>query len=144
MYFNCRPILLVAGMAMLSAGCSDGRPERVHVSGKVLIDNQPVTSGSVQFLPRSGGRPSSGKIGRDGSFSLFTFAEDDGCPPGSYDVIVSSIEILSDTQVRYHLPKKYGSPQSSGITKSIESATDSMLIELTWDGAPGPFVERAQ
>jgi hypothetical protein len=144
MYFHYRPILFAVGMAMLSAGCSDGRPERVHVSGKVLIDNQPVNSGSIQFLPRSGGRPSSGKIRRDGSFSLFTFAEDDGCPPGSYDVIVSSIELLSDTQIRYHLPKKYGRPQTSGITKTVETATDAMLIELSWEGAEGPTTENAR
>jgi hypothetical protein len=144
MNFIIRPVLPAVFAAMLLTGCGDGRPERVHVSGKVLIDNQPVTSGSVQFLPRSGGRPSSGKIGRDGRFSLFTFAENDGCPPGSYDVIVSSIEILSDTQVRYHLPKKYGSPKTSGIMKTVDQPTDSMVIELTWGGAEGSTTEQAR
>jgi hypothetical protein len=144
MWFSRRRFCVVGFVAVLLSGCGDGRPERVRVSGKVLIDNQPVTSGSVQFLPRHGGRPSSGKIQTDGSFSLFTFEERDGCPPGTYDVIVSSIEILNDTQVRYHLPKKYGSPQTSGISKTVDEPVDSMLIELTWDGMRGSMTETAR
>lgn len=142
-FSHCR-FCVAAVVIVMFAGCSDGRPERVRVSGKVLIDNRPANSGSVQFLPRSGGRPSSGKIQADGSFALFTFEEHDGCPPGTYDVIVSSIEIVSDTQVRYHLPKKYGSPQTAGIIKTVDEPTDSMLIELTWDGARGPVTETAR
>jgi hypothetical protein len=133
--------------SVLQAGCDDGRIARVPVSGKVLIDGRPATIGSVRFYPQSGqGRPSSGTIQPDGSFSLFTFEENDGIPPGVYDVTVSAIEIYgNDDKMRYHLPKKYTNRRDSGITKSIEGATDSMLIELTWGGEkPETFEGRAR
>ena len=46
------------------AGCGDGGPKIVPVSGIVLIDGQPLTYGHVQVIPEgwrpaSGGRPSS-------------------------------------------------------------------------------------
>src|SRR5687768_14051231 len=106
-----RPSLLpaIVMVCIPLAGCSDGRPTRVPVSGRVVIDGEPATSGSLQFLSQAGkGRPSAAKIRPDGSFSVLTFEENDGCPLGTYDVVVTSMEELSETQVRYNLPKKYG------------------------------------
>jgi hypothetical protein len=140
---EARGILLLLTV-MLVAGCGDGRPERVPVSGKVLIDGKPATSGSVQFLPHSGGRPSAGGIQPDGSFSLFTYEQNDGCRLGTYDVVVSSIEEVGETKVRYNLPKKYGNPKTSGITKAIDGPMDDLVFELTWGGAPGPVIENVQ
>lgn len=140
----CLRAAISCGLLLLfiASGCSDGRPKRVPVAGKVLIDGKPVAAGSIQFVSQSGGgRPAAGQIQPDGSFALGTFDASDGCPPGTYAVIVSAIEIINDTKTRFHLPKKYGNPNSSGITKTIESATDAMIIELSWDGAPGPFDE---
>lgn len=132
-------------VCFFSNGCGDGRVERVPVSGKVLIDGQPATSGSIQFLSQTrSGRPSGAKIQPDGSFTVFTFAENDGCPLGTFDVLVTSMVELSDTQVRYNLPKKYGDRKKSGIVKTVDGPTDSMLIELTWDGVKGPVIETVQ
>jgi hypothetical protein len=137
-------VLLLAVLPQVS-GCDDGRPQRVRVSGTVTIDGKPATSGSIQFLPQGGGgRPSAGRIESDGKFSLFTYEKGDGCPLGTFNVVVSSTEIVSDTQTRYNLPKKYGNPASSGITKRVEGPIDDMKIELTWGGAPGPFVEASR
>jgi hypothetical protein len=137
------PALLIAAVCLGIWGCSDGRPTRVPVSGKVLIDGQAVTFGSLQFLPKSGqGRPSSASIRADGTFIVSTFEDDDGCTLGSFDVLVNATEEINDTQRRYNVPKKYGDRRTSGITKTVDEPTDSMLIELTWDGKPGPIVER--
>jgi hypothetical protein len=118
---------------------------RVPVSGKVLIDGQPATTGSLAFYPQSGqGRPSAAKIEPDGRFSLSTFEENDGIPTGTYDVTVSAMEIFdNDEKIRYHLPKKYGDRRTAGLTKTVEGPTDSMHIELTWDGVRGPVTEKA-
>jgi hypothetical protein len=137
--------ILIVAVFLFSAtsGCGDGRPSRVPVSGKVMIDGKPVMFGSLQFLPQNGqGRPSSASIRPDGTFSVCTFDERDGCPLGTFDVLINATENLNDTQLRYNVPKKYGDRRTSGITKTIEGPTDSMLIELTWDGTPGPIVER--
>jgi hypothetical protein len=110
-----------------------------------MIDGEPATSGSLQFLSQEGtGRPSAAKILPDGSFSIFTFEENDGCPLGTYDVVVTSMEELSETKVRYNLPKKYGDRRTSGIVKTVDGPTDSIVIELTWDGKKGPIIEAIQ
>jgi hypothetical protein len=140
---------VVAGLALLVSlaltGCNDGRPARVPVAGKVTIDGKPLTLGSIQFLPQSGqGRSSAAMIQPDGSFTVCTYDESDGCPMGSYDVIVVATEELNDVQVRHNVPKKYGDRRTSGIKKTVDGPTAAMLIELTWDGKPGPFVEKLQ
>lgn len=144
-----QPILLPWGcilsvlLLVVMVGCGDGRPTRVAVAGKVTIDGKPVASGAVRFFPETG-RPATGNINADGTFSLFTFDANDGCVPGNYRVAVMWIDYLSETQQRWNLPKKYGNPNTSGISKAVAEATDSMLIELTWGGAPGPFIENVQ
>jgi hypothetical protein len=137
-----QPLKVAAVACLIFVGCSDGRPSRVPVSGRVTIDGAPATSGSIQFLSQVGtGRPSAAKIQPDGRFSIFTFEENDGCPLGIYDVVITSMEELSETQMRYNLPKKYGNRKTSGIVKTIDGPTDSLNIELTWEGKKGPIVE---
>ena len=36
----------------VAVGCGDGRPARVAVAGRVLIDGKPVERGYVRFVPR--------------------------------------------------------------------------------------------
>lgn len=144
------PRFILPALALVSLctlGCGDGRPMRVPVSGKVLVDGTPATRGSLSFYPESGqGRPSSAAIKSDGSFTVYTFEKDDGIPPGTYDVTVLAMETIGpegEEKIRYHIPKKYADRTTAGITKTIEGPTDSMLIELTWDGVRGPVVESA-
>lgn len=112
------------------------------VSGVVTIDGKPLTCGFIRVVPESG-RPSGGKIGTDGRFTLECFTNDDGCLPGTHQVEVQSFENLSETKRRWLTPKKYSSTGTSGLTVAIDKATDALRIELTWAGAPerGPFVE---
>lgn len=123
------------------AGCSDGRPSRVPVSGQVLIDGKPITSGVIRFLPSSG-RPSTGSIDPEGKFTLGCFERTDGVIPGTLRVEVRSREEINDTTIKWLIPKKYSNAETSGLSETIESPTDSLTINLTWGGAPGPFIER--
>jgi hypothetical protein len=43
--------------------------------------------------------------------------------------------------MKWHAPKKYFRYKSSGLTEEITGPTDSLVINLTWDGGK-PFVER--
>ena len=64
------PLVIVS--ALFAAGCGEDRPDRVQVSGQVLIDGQPLTCGFVRIMPENA-RPSTGAIGPDGRFKLTTF-----------------------------------------------------------------------
>ncbi|MDR3664266.1 MAG: hypothetical protein P4L86_28445, partial [Mycobacterium sp.] len=53
------------------------------VTGQVLLaDGKPLTGGSVQFIPKQGGLPASGKIGPDGTFALRSLKTREGAAPG--------------------------------------------------------------
>lgn len=123
-------------------GCGDGRPKRVPVSGTVLIDGKPLAHGFVRFHPQ-GGRPATSELDDQGHFILTCFEKNDGVTPGNHPVSVTAFEAVGSKSMRWHAPKKYMSPKTSGLTQNIEGPTDSVKIELTWAGGK-PFVERIE
>ena len=136
-YFTSRNVLLLALIAIL--GCGDGRPARVLVTGNVVIDGKPLKYGSVRFIP-SGARPSRGSLDQNGRFTLTCFDPNDGVVPGIHRVEVAGCEELGPSKIFWHAPKKYADANTSGLTKEISEPTDSLVIELTWDGAK-PFLQ---
>jgi hypothetical protein len=120
-------------MILSLVGCSDGRPDRVAVSGKVLIDGEPVPHGIVQFVSE-GVRPSAGKLDQEGRFTLTCYDDGDGIIPGNYKVMIAAKEILGETKVRWLAPQKYADYRNSGLSFEITEPTDDLTIELTWDG----------
>jgi hypothetical protein len=127
--------------ALAIAGCGDGRPQRVPVSGQVRIDGKPLRSGGIRFFPTDG-RPSTGTIDSEGRFSLSTFEPNDGCSLGNHRVAVISVDELNSNTRRWNVPKIYTSPDTSNITQTIERTTDSLMIELTWGSTKGPIIEK--
>jgi hypothetical protein len=128
------------GLALAAAGCGDGRPERVPVSGIVLIDGKPATTGHIQFVPR--GNPwARGTIGPDGRFTLTTFEEGDGCVLGDHRVAVSCSKPSGSNAVLWLAPKEYSHEITSNLKQKITGPVENLKIELTW-GKGKPFVER--
>ena len=132
-------LFLLCGML---AGCGDGRPVRVPVSGKILIDGKPLGSGYVRVVPADA-RAATGQIDAGGNFRLTTFDEGDGCVPGTHRVEVIAYQTISHTAIRWLVPKIYQKASTSGLTVTVEEPTDSMLIELSWEGGK-PFVEQSE
>lgn len=123
------------------AGCGDGRPARVPVSGRVLIDGQPLKHGYVRFTPGNS-RASTGQLDSDGRFTLACFEPGDGAVLGTHKVSVMSQEPIGQESIKWHVPKKYADPETSHLTQEITKPTDTIVINLTWDGQSGPFMER--
>jgi hypothetical protein len=135
-------IIALTFVCAYATGCGDGLPPRVPVSGKITIDGQPVTFGSIRFVPAEGGRLATGQIEKDGSFTLTAYKLNDGCVPGTHRVAVYSVEEVNDTMGRWYVPRKYSVANSSGLKYTITEPTDSLKVELTWGGVKGPVVER--
>jgi len=131
-------VVLVLAAAVLT-GCGDYRPERVPVSGQVLIDGKPVEHGFVRLIA-SDARPAVGELGPDGRFELTCFTDKDGSVKGTHQVTVTAVEVLSPTSQRWHAPKDYADPETSNLSVTVDGATDALKIELTWKGGE-PFVE---
>jgi hypothetical protein len=63
--------LVLALAASLSSGCGSGGPARASVTGKVEFDGQPVTEGTILFVPTGDTKgPAAGTIIKDGSYTL--------------------------------------------------------------------------
>lgn len=120
-------------------GCGDGRPARVPISGQVLIDGQPLTFGSIRFVP-SAGRASYGDLDKQGRFVMTCFGENDGVLLGKHRIEVAACEILSATKTKWHAPKKYSNFATSPLTEDVSTASESLVIKLSWDGGK-PFTE---
>ncbi|MEQ8847725.1 hypothetical protein [Botrimarina sp.] len=71
-------------------GCESG-PEIAPVSGRVLLDGEPLPFGFVRFHPVSG-QPAQGEIGSDGGFTMSTVSPGDGAPVGRHRVSVLCFE----------------------------------------------------
>lgn len=120
-------------------GCGDGRPDRVKVSGQVLIDGKPLTTGNLKFVTE-GARPSTARLDEQGRFTLMCYDGDDGVVPGKHRVQVSSFELVSASKVRWLAPPQYADFRSSRLEYEITEPTDDLKIELTW-GDGKPFVQ---
>ena len=122
-------VLALTGALVVLTGCSDGNPPRVSVAGTVLVDGQPLTKGSITFVP-VGGRPSRGTIGQDGRFELACFHDDDGALLGEHRVSVIS-RTINGSKVQRHAPSRYANHHTSGIKVEITEPVDDLVIELT-------------
>lgn len=122
------------------AGCGDGRPVRVPVTGIVLIDGKPLKSGNIKFVPDKG-RPSASKIGEDGRFNLTCYDGNDGALLGSHRVQVSSNRIISDSKIEWFAPQEYADFRTSGIEVEVAEAIENLKIELSWGGRKGPYID---
>jgi hypothetical protein len=131
---------ILVALLLLVAGCSDGKPTRVPVSGTVLLDGKPLTMGSVQFVP-AGARPSGGGINKEGRFVLSCYEQGDGAVVGPHRVRVTAAHNLSETSLRWDAPKMYSDIATSGLKVDVDGPTDSIVINLSWNGGK-PFVER--
>jgi hypothetical protein len=131
-------VLFFLSVALL-AGCGDGRPKRVPISGQVLIDGKPLDFGFIQFMPENA-RASDCNLDSNGRFTLSCFGQNDGAVPGKHIVVVSAGETLSPTKTRWHAPKKYADYRTSGLTQEITDANENLTINITWDGGQ-PYTE---
>jgi hypothetical protein len=136
-----RSTILVA-MLVLLAGCGDGKPTRVPISGKVLIDGQPLTLGSIAYVPQ-GARPSGGAIDKNGHFELSCYELGDGAVLGAHRVMITGAKHLSETAIRWEAPKMYADINTSGLVENVDGPADDVVINLTWKGGK-PFVEHTQ
>jgi hypothetical protein len=126
-------IATVAISVTVLAGCGDGRPTRVPVTGQVLIDGKPLTRGNIMFIPPEG-RASGGKLDENGRFSLTCFEANDGAVLGTHKVTITASEGISETKTRWFAPKKLADQRTSGLTQQIDGPATDLAINISWEG----------
>ena len=152
--------IAAATAVVLLAGCSDGRPTRVPVSGTVTFQGEPLASANVTFLStQADGHSASGRTDDSGQFKLTTFSPDDGAIPGDYvvtiamhdsrgaeiDVGAADQDLGADYEAMMMgeassggaqaqpggLPAKYANASESGLTETVTEGKKNVIdIEL--------------
>lgn len=136
--------VLLCLVAVSLSACNRG-PHMVPVKGEVLLDGKPVEGAAVLFTPEAGGRPADGVTDKDGKFSLQTYEPGDGAPVGKYKVAIvgmrmTGIQATADGlsgevdpgKVReiWFVPKKYSTPESSGLEAEVKRGLTPLKFEL--------------
>jgi len=131
----------VAALLLACAACgsdSDRKP-LFPAEGKVFFESKPA-SGAIVFLHAADAegpkavRPH-GTVGKDGSYRLSTYQNEDGVPAGTYQVAVfwTKPGKYGDEGGERLLPEKYANPAGSGIPPVVitEGANQLPAITLT-------------
>jgi hypothetical protein len=127
-----RAIALIFGIwtSFALTGCGGEGPytgSLYPVKGQVLLaDGQPLTGGTIQFIPKLGGLRASGTIESDGTFSLKSIGSREGAAPGEYKVRIepSSNMLAKKARKSPKLPfaTKYRELEgNTGLTATIKA-----------------------
>ncbi len=116
------------GGVVLCALASCSRAERtIPVEGKVLVDGQPLTLGTVIFTPDAARGNTSpheprGKLDAQGVYRLNQMKDHARVQPGWYKISISA-QRLKDPADRYSyvsiLPAKFARPETSGLALEV-------------------------
>ena len=116
-------------ICLVVAGCGKNK----KLTGKVTFtDGKPATTGMVIF--RTDTFMANGEIKSDGTYKMSSERENDGIPPGDYQVYVSSI-FKSSQGGGAALPvslcdPKFENPDTSGLTCKIPAPGNKFDIVL--------------
>jgi hypothetical protein len=118
-------------LAMIS-GCGEPEPELVPVAGTVTVDGQPLSKGTVAFVPDAARGNQSldtpqGKIAPDGTYQLKTL-DKLGAAPGRYKVVVSATAnepppadsyAVKDWRPEWLVNIKYTQAQTTDLSREV-------------------------
>lgn len=137
--------LVLSGSLWLS-GCGSNRPTTAPVEGKITCGGQPVPEGVITFYPEQG-RPATGRIQPDGTYSLTTFDPGDGALIGKHKVTIEAVRFTGggpqpksmEEEIRMAMEKK---PAKSGPSQPQwlvpERYAKRETTPLTFEVRPGP------
>ena len=79
--------LVFAGTVLsLTSGCGPSHPKLGQVTGKLIMDGEPIANGSIEFIPEGGGRPSLALTDEEGKFTAFYLPNVPGVERGKHRI----------------------------------------------------------
>jgi hypothetical protein len=126
---------VVGIVVIVVVGCGPKRPSMASVKGKVLLNGQPMTMGSVGTVPAAG-RGAHGDIQADGTFELHTYGAHDGALIGTHKVGVVAYDMSGGKSPeseygKLTIPKRYTNYETSGLTIDVkEGEVNTPTLEL--------------
>ena len=128
--------IVIAVLAAFQLGCSGSSMES-EVSGTVSLDGKKLGPGTIVFAPLAdGGKPATGSIESDGSYSMKT-SRASGLAAGTYQVAVSIREMPQNVKRgdrppigKLLIPEKYEDYRSSGLKYDVTGGSNTINVEL--------------
>ncbi len=115
--------------------------QTVPARGLITLDGQPVAGATVTFTPDGAGRAAIGKTQDDGWFTMSTSPSGNGVAPGVYAVSVALKMVGQDGRAKSLLPRKYSTPETSGLTvEVVRDGANAFHFSLV-SGAPMPHLQ---
>jgi hypothetical protein len=115
--FRCVAVL---SLSALCCGCGDS-DGRLPVGGTVKYADGSIPKGEtaqIWFEPVAEGRPASGTIEDDGSFTMMTQSPGDGVAPGQYKVV---LKVLKDYRRQIPaVPKEYTDASTTPLEATVD------------------------
>lgn len=120
-------VLLVFGALLtIFSGCKEDHGTR-PVTIKMIRHDKPVVGATISIVPTDGsGKGASGTTNDSGIAKMTTGQGFPGAWPGDYQVTVALFEMKAsqsatgDGTLVNHLPEKYNSPTTSGLTLNVD------------------------
>ena len=135
-FFSTTAVILFGCARTTDDKWTRDRPATHRVTGRVEIQGVPVDGAKVVFLtasPLKGKNYSAfGYTNARGAFTLQTFRDGDGAVAGEHQVTIEKItyteppspkneaDNVPPPQETSHLPERYRSPKTSGLTADVE------------------------
>lgn len=137
--------VIIAAMVCLLylAGCSGSDATAIKnlvpVSGSITLEDEPLESGTVFFVPeQAGGQPASGQIS-NGKFTMLTTVDAKGVVAGKYLVRIESRDTPEPSPKDLYpkpgpslIPEKFTDPKTSGLMVDVESG----MPAINWNLKP--------
>lgn len=131
--------------ALMLTGCGKASdPGTVAVSGKVTMDDKPVTQASVAFIGKEGARLSTATTDNAGKFTIraalgknavtVAKASSNPTPPASDEpqLMPSQGEYQKISEgVKSDVPAKYGDPKTSGLSIDVAAGMKDVEFALS-------------
>lgn len=134
--------LALSVVALSSCGQAAGQKEVFPTTGELFIQGQPAEGATIAFCPADDstelwpqGHPHA-TVEAGGKFSVSTYGDKDGCPAGTYRVVVTWPQPLpegedadEEAETVDRLGGRYASPESSPaeVTVNAEPTTLSRI-----------------
>jgi hypothetical protein len=128
-------------MAAAVLGCGAGGGAKSKVTGKVVSNGQPVTEGSITFMPvdaKDGAMPSGGEVKSDGTFTMMT-DKTEGAAVGKHNVSYTPKQVEAPEWDGYGTPPAVPKSAFEGLVPKetqveVKSGTNDLTIELVPGG----------
>jgi len=128
--------VLAPSLAFVALGCGKGGDQAtmpveptVSVSGVLRYKNAPLADAAVTFFSLDGKIAARGKTDAAGTFTLSTYAPQDGAPPGKYKV-VAAVSASREIEPGVLAPEPPGGFTSPIPAKYANPATTDVLTEV--------------